>query len=78
MIRLAVVDDHPAIAVAIADAARGHREIEFVGRATDVSAAVALIEGADPMSSCAMYGWAANRAAWRSSGGTVRVAGRRS
>jgi DNA-binding NarL/FixJ family response regulator len=48
MIRLAVVDDHPAIAVAIADAARGHREVEFVGRATDVSAAVALIEGAGP------------------------------
>jgi DNA-binding NarL/FixJ family response regulator len=48
VIRLAVVDDHPAIAAAIADAARGHPEIELVGRAIDVAGGIALIEEARP------------------------------
>ena len=48
MIRLAVVDDHPAIAAAIAAAARGHPEIELVGRAIDVAGGIALIEEARP------------------------------
>jgi DNA-binding NarL/FixJ family response regulator len=48
MIRLLVVDDHPAIAAAVADAARGHPGIELVGRATDVAGAIALIGDARP------------------------------
>ena len=48
MIRLAVVDDHPAIAAAVTAAVRGHRDIEIVGHATDVEAAIRLIEGARP------------------------------
>ena len=48
MIRLAVVDDHPAIAAAVRAAVRGHRDIEIVGHATDVEAAIRLIEGARP------------------------------
>ena len=48
MIRLAVVDDHPAIAAAIVDAARGHPEIEFVGNATDVAGGIALVEETRP------------------------------
>ncbi len=48
MIRLVVVDDHPAIAAAIADAARGHAEIELVGRASDAAEGIALVEDAQP------------------------------
>jgi DNA-binding NarL/FixJ family response regulator len=48
MIRLAVVDDHPAILDAIADAARSRPGIEVVGRATDVDDAVELIERTRP------------------------------
>jgi DNA-binding NarL/FixJ family response regulator len=48
VIRLVVVDDHPAIGAAVADAARGHPGIELVGRATDVAAAIALIDDARP------------------------------
>ena len=48
MIRLVVVDDHPAIGAAVADAARGHPGIELVGRATEVAAAIALIDDARP------------------------------
>ena len=48
MIRLAVVDDHPAILDAIADAARSRPGIEVVGRATDVDAAIELVERTRP------------------------------
>ena len=48
MIRLAVVDDHPAILAAIADAARSRPGIEVVGRATDVDAAIELLERTRP------------------------------
>jgi DNA-binding NarL/FixJ family response regulator len=48
VIRLAVVDDHPAIAAAVTAALRDHRDIEIVGHATDVEAAIQLIEGAQP------------------------------
>lgn len=48
MIRLAVVDDHPAILDAIADAARSRPGIEVVGRATDVDAAIDLVERTRP------------------------------
>ena len=48
MIRLVVVDDHPAIAAAIADAARGHAEIELVGRASDAAEGIALVEDTQP------------------------------
>jgi DNA-binding NarL/FixJ family response regulator len=48
VIRLVVVDDHPAIGAAVADAARGNPGIELVGRATDVAAAIALIDDARP------------------------------
>ena len=48
MIRLLVVDDHPAIADAVAGAARNHAGIELIGRATDVAAAIALIDDARP------------------------------
>ena len=48
MIRLVVIDDHPAIGAAVADAAGGHPGIELVGRATDVAAAIALIDDARP------------------------------
>jgi DNA-binding NarL/FixJ family response regulator len=48
VIRLAVVDDHPAIAAAIADAARGQPDIELVGRAVDVAGGIALVEETRP------------------------------
>ena len=48
MIRLAVVDDHPAILDAITDAARSRPGIEIVGRATDVDAAIELVERTRP------------------------------
>jgi DNA-binding NarL/FixJ family response regulator len=44
MIRLAVVDDHPAILAAVTAAASSRRGIEVVGQATDVDAAVELVE----------------------------------
>ena len=48
MIRLAVVDDHPAIASAIAAAAAERDDIDLVGRATTRDAAIALIEEVRP------------------------------
>ena len=39
MIRLAIVDDHPAIAAAIEAAIRGRDDIELVGAATTAAAA---------------------------------------
>lgn len=48
MIRLAVVDDHPAISAAIAGAVAGRPDIELVGRATSVRDAVELIDRTSP------------------------------
>ncbi len=48
MIRLAVVDDHPAISSAIAAAIDGRPEIELVGRATNARDAVELITRTAP------------------------------
>jgi len=48
MIRLAVVDDHPAILAAIAAAARTRPGLEVVGQATDVDAAIELLERTRP------------------------------
>ena len=49
MIRLAIVDDHPAIAAAVAAAASGSGSgVEVVGTASDVAAAIELIERALP------------------------------
>jgi DNA-binding NarL/FixJ family response regulator len=48
VIRLAIVDDHPAIAEAIAAASRTRANIELVGRAVDVTGAIALIEESRP------------------------------
>jgi DNA-binding NarL/FixJ family response regulator len=48
VIRLAVVDDHPAIAAALAAAVRDTDDVELVGTATTASAAAALLETADP------------------------------
>jgi DNA-binding NarL/FixJ family response regulator len=48
MIRLVVVDDHPAIAAAVAAAAAERNDIELVGRATSVDDAIALIEELRP------------------------------
>jgi len=48
MIRLVVVDDHPAIADAVAAATAGRDDIELVGRATSHDAAVVLIDDARP------------------------------
>jgi DNA-binding NarL/FixJ family response regulator len=48
MIRLAVVDDHPAILAALTDAAAGRPGIDVVGRAADVDGAVELIERTAP------------------------------
>jgi two-component system response regulator DesR len=48
MIRLAVVDDHPAISSAIAAAIDGRPEVELVGRATSARDAVELIARTSP------------------------------
>lgn len=48
MIRLAIVDDHPAIADAVAAAASGRPDIEVVGRATTLADALELVERVDP------------------------------
>jgi DNA-binding NarL/FixJ family response regulator len=48
VIRLAVVDDHPAIAAAVSNAVGNSGEIEVVGRASDVAGAIELVEQARP------------------------------
>lgn len=48
MIRIVVVDDHPAIASAIDEAARRRSTIELAGRATDVESAASLVERIHP------------------------------
>lgn len=48
MIRLAIVDDHPAIAAAVSRAAADRDDIEVVGRAASVADAIGLIEAAAP------------------------------
>jgi DNA-binding NarL/FixJ family response regulator len=48
VIRLVVVDDHPAIALAVAAATADRDDIELVGRATSVDEALALIEDVRP------------------------------
>ncbi len=48
MIRLAVVDDHPAISAAIAAAVEGRLDIELVGRASGARDAVELIDRTSP------------------------------
>lgn len=48
MIRLAVLDDHPAIAAALAAAIHDAGDVELVGTATTASAAAELVETADP------------------------------
>ena len=48
MIRLVVVDDHPAIATAVAAATASRSDIELVGRATSRDAAITLIEETQP------------------------------
>jgi DNA-binding NarL/FixJ family response regulator len=48
MIRLAVVDDHPAISAAIAAAVEGLTDIELVGRATSARDALELIDRTSP------------------------------
>ena len=48
MIRLAVVDDHPAILAAVTAAASSRQGIRVVGQAADVDAAVDLLERVRP------------------------------
>ncbi|HEX2753988.1 MAG TPA: response regulator transcription factor [Candidatus Limnocylindrales bacterium] len=48
MIRLAIVDDHPAIAVALAAAIRDRADLELVGSATATADALALVERTAP------------------------------
>jgi len=48
VIRLAVVDDHPAIAAAVEGAAAGRHDVELVGRAATLDTAIALIERVRP------------------------------
>jgi DNA-binding NarL/FixJ family response regulator len=48
VIRLVVVDDHPAIALAVAAAIADRDDIELVGRATSVDEAIALIDDVRP------------------------------
>lgn len=48
VIRLAVVDDHPAIAAAIAAALVGRADVELVGSVTTVADAAGLIERTSP------------------------------
>jgi DNA-binding NarL/FixJ family response regulator len=48
MIRLAIVDDHPAILDAVAGAVASRPGVELVGRATSVDEAVELLERTTP------------------------------
>jgi DNA-binding NarL/FixJ family response regulator len=48
MIRLVVVDDHPAIATAVAAATANRGDIQLVGRATSRDAAISLIDETQP------------------------------
>jgi DNA-binding NarL/FixJ family response regulator len=48
VIRLAIVDDHPAIASAIAAAVRDRPDIEIVGTATTAAAALDVVDDARP------------------------------
>jgi DNA-binding NarL/FixJ family response regulator len=48
VIRLVVVDDHPAIAAAVAAATAHRDDIELVGRATGVDEGIALIDEVRP------------------------------
>jgi DNA-binding NarL/FixJ family response regulator len=48
VIRLVVVDDHPAIAAAVAAATADRDDIELVGRATSVHEAISLIDDVRP------------------------------
>ena len=48
MIRLVVVDDHPAIATAVAAATASRDDIVLVGRATSRDAAISLIDETEP------------------------------
>ena len=48
MIRLAIVDDHPAIAAAIEAAIRDRDDVELVGSATSVGAGLDLVERTAP------------------------------
>ena len=48
MIRLVVVDDHPAIATAVAAATASRDDIELVGRATSRDAAITLLDETQP------------------------------
>jgi DNA-binding NarL/FixJ family response regulator len=48
MIRLAIVDDHPAIIAAIEAAIRGRADLELVGSATTTEAGLDLVERTSP------------------------------
>jgi DNA-binding NarL/FixJ family response regulator len=48
VIRLVVVDDHPAIAAAIAAATSNRHDVELVGRATTADAGLALVDRLRP------------------------------
>jgi DNA-binding NarL/FixJ family response regulator len=48
MIRLAIVEDHPALADGLATLITGSPDVEVVGTALDISGASALIERAEP------------------------------
>ena len=48
MIRLVVVDDHPAIGAAIAAAVRGRDDVTLAGTATSPADALALVDAAAP------------------------------
>jgi len=48
VIRLVVVDDHPAIAAAIAAATAGRQDVELVGRAATRDSALALVDRVRP------------------------------
>lgn len=48
MIRLAIVEDHPALADGLATLIQGSPDVKVVGTAPDVAKAAALIEGESP------------------------------
>src|SRR5690348_14531072 len=48
VIRLAIVDDHPAIAAALLAAIEGRSDLEVVGSATSAAAALELVEATRP------------------------------
>jgi len=48
VIRLAIVDDHPAIAAALSAAIRDRDDLELVGSATTAADALPLVEGTAP------------------------------